>query len=380
VLSGKVVILIDEYDKPILGNVGNVLVAREMLKVLKAFYSVVKGTEPDQRFAFMTGVSKFSKVSVFSDLNNLTDLTMDASAATLLGYTQEELESNFAEAIDSLVAREGDSREMTLERIRDWYNGYCFAANAATVYNPVSVMRLFDTGRFANYWFETGTPTFLIDLLKEFDYDLQSISGLQLDELGFSAYEIDRLVPEPLLFQTGYITIRDYDADMDLYTLDYPNREVENAFLRYLVGDFTPVRKELAASHLSQLVAALKAGDLDRLYHHLRIFFENVPYDISLANEKYYQTIFYLVFKIIGVQIDCEVRTAAGRIDAVVETSDRIFIFEFKLHGTAEEALAQIRDNHYAEKYLDHGKLIMLVGAAFDPDTRNLEHWLTADA
>jgi len=375
---GRVVILIDEYDKPILGNIENTEEATKIRDVLKGFYSVIKSADRHLRFAFLTGVSKFSRVSVFSDLNNLVDLTLDTRCASLCGYTQEELEANFSEYIDQLAEKQGCAVPAALDRIRDWYNGYRFSEAETAVYNPVSVGRLFDTGKFANYWFETGTPSFLLNLLEQQEYDLEEISGLQVDELGFSAYEIESLAPEPLLFQTGYITIRDYDPETGLYTLDYPNREVRNAFLRYLMGVFTPVRKELSASHLAKLLGALKGGDLELLFRHLRVFFENVPYDITLANEKYYQTIFYLVFKILGAQIDCEVRTAAGRIDAVVKTDTRIYLFEFKLHGTAEEALSQIRDKRYSEKYLDDGRDIVLVGAAFDPDTRNLEHWLSS--
>ena len=373
--GGKVVILIDEYDKPILGSIHDLEQATEIKNVLKAFYSVIKTTEPLQRFAFLTGVSKFSRVSVFSDLNNLTDLTMDARCAAICGYTQEELETNFAGYVERLAETQGDSVPEVLDRVREWYNGYRFSKAETAVYNPVSTGRLFDTEDFANYWFETGTPSFLINLLKKQDYPVEEISGLQVDELGFSAYEIENLAPEPLLFQTGYITICDYDPDTGIYTLDYPNREVRNAFLRYLMDAFTPVRKELAGSHLVKLVRALEEGDLELLFKHLRVFFENVPYDITLAHERYYQTIFYLVFKIIGAQIDCEVRTAAGRIDAVAMTDSCIYVFEFKLMGTAEQALEQIREKRYFEKYLADGREVLLVGAAFDPETRNIERW-----
>lgn len=374
----RVVILIDEYDKPILGNIDNTEEATKIRDVLKAFYSVIKSADRYLRFAFLTGVSKFSRVSVFSDLNNLTDLTMDARCATLCGFTQEELETNFAGYVERLAENQQCGVAELVARVRDWYNGYRFSEAETAVYNPVSVGRLFDTGRFANYWFETGTPSFLLNLLKKQDYAIDEISGLQVDELGFSAYEIDKLAPEPLLFQTGYITIRDYDPETGLYTLDYPNREVKNAFLRYLMDAFTPVRKELAASHLVKLTTALREGDLELLFKHLRVFFENVPYDITLAHEKYYQTIFYLVFKTIGTQVDCEVRTAAGRIDTVAKTDARIYLFEFKLQGTAEEALAQIREKRYFERYLNDGRELVLIGAAFDPQTRNIEHWLSS--
>jgi hypothetical protein len=371
----KVVILIDEYDKPILGNIENPAVG-EILQVLKAFYSVVKTCDAQIRFALLTGVSKFSRVSVFSDLNNLVDLTMDARYADMLGYTQEELERNFAPHIEQVAAQRGSTAGEVLDQMRQWYNGYRFSEAETWVYNPVSVGRFLDTGKLSNYWFETGTPSFLIELLKNRTYDIRKLSRLRLDDLGFSVYDVHNVTPEPLLFQTGYLTIKDYDPEYELYTLGYPNREVENAFLRYLIDGFTATRKELAASHLADLRRALNEGDLDDLFHHLRVFFADIPYDIQLSNEKYYQTVFYLVFRIIGLDVDCEVRTEAGRIDAVVKTSTRIFVFEFKLHGTAEEALEQIHQRRYHEKYTADGREVLLVGAAFDPETRNLERWL----
>jgi hypothetical protein len=375
----KVVILIDEYDKPILGNIENPAVG-EILHVLKAFYSVVKTCDAQIRFALLTGVSKFSRVSVFSDLNNLVDLTMDARYAEMLGYTQEELERNFAPHIEHVAAQRGCTTGEVLDQMRQWYNGYRFSEAETWVYNPVSVGRFLDTGKLSNYWFETGTPSFLIKLLKNRTYDIRNLSRLRLDDLGFSVYEVNNVTPEPLLFQTGYLTIKDYDPEYELYTLGYPNREVENSFLRYLIDGFTATRKELAASHLADLRRALNEGELDELFRHLRVFFADIPYDIQLSNEKYYQTIFYLVFRIIGLDVDCEVRTEAGRIDAVVKTSARIFVFEFKLHGTAEEALEQIHQRRYHEKYTADGREMYLVGAAFDPETRNLERWLVERA
>ncbi|NCD33495.1 MAG: AAA family ATPase [Spartobacteria bacterium] len=371
---GKVVILVDEYDKPILGNIGNPELPK-IRNVLKAFYSVIKAVDENLRFAFVTGVSKFSQVSIFSDLNNLTDLTMSTKFAEMPGFTQEELEHNYAGYIDELAEHEDLPRATLLEEIREWYNGYRFSKKEVTIYNPVSVGKLFENMDFQNYWFETGTPSFLIHLMKQTHFDVISVNSLELDELGFSAYEIEHVRPEPILFQTGYITIKDFDKMFGLYTLGYPNREVENAFLRYLMDDFTPVSKEFAASHLARLMKALVAGDLDTFFAHFRIFFENVPYDIQLSDEKYYQTIFYLVLNIIGVQIDCEVRTAAGHIDAVIQTDAAVYIFEFKLHGTVDEALTQIKEKRYYEKYQNSGKTIRLIGAAFDRKTRNLDTW-----
>ena len=376
----RVVVLIDEYDKPILGNIRNPGVVNQIRDVLGAFYSVIKSADRYLRFAFLTGVSKFNRASVFSDLNNLDDLTMDARFSTLCGYTQEELEANFAEYLDRLAEREGAALPEVLGHVREWYNGYRFSEGETAVYNPVSVGRLLDSGKFSNYWFETGTPSFLIRRIRETGLDLEAVANAEVGEVAFAAYDVERLEVLPLLFQTGYLTIRDAFRDGQdwLYRLGFPNREVEQSFNVYLVDSYTQVPKELAQGHLAAMARALRATDIEELFRRLRIFFADIPYDIQLADEKYYQTVFYLLFRLIGIRLQVEVRTESGRIDAVVETDSTIFIFEFKLQGTAQEALDQIREKRYYEKYLADGRSILLIGAAFDPGTRNLERWVTS--
>jgi hypothetical protein len=320
-------------------------------------------------------VSKFSKVSVFSDLNNLTDLTMDARTATLLGYTQAELEANFPDYIEALAAKLGRTRAETLGELREWYNGYRFHPEAEAVYNPVSVMKCFDTREFKNYWFETGTPTFLVDLLRRAPVRLDD---LRVQEPDFSTYDPADLAPLPLLVQTGYLTIAGVEpfGDTRTYRLAYPNREIAQSFSRWLAIGFSRMPGEDLTAALPRMVAALEQGRVDEMLATLQSFFAGVPYDIALANEKYYQTIFFTVFKLLGVAVDAETRTSAGRIDAVVKTRTDIFVFEFKLHDTAEAALAQIREKRYFEPYLADGRRLTLVGVAFDAATRNLGRWL----
>ena len=331
-----------------------------------------------QRFALLTGVSKFSKVSVFSDLNNLTDLTMDGRYSTLLGYTQEELEANFVEYIDRLVGTSGLSRSALLEKIRRWYNGYRFSKNEVTVYNPVSTMRLFDTGDFSNFWFETGTPTFLLNLIKQQQIDLVKLSQEPLSETSFSTYEVATLDARPLLVQTGYLTIKNVVVEDEdtRFLLGYPNREVEDSFNTYLAASYSGIDRGSVDGALVDLVKSLRAGNLDLFFSRLRVFFANIPYDIQVDHEKYYQSLFHVILTMIGLRVEVEVRTESGRIDAVIKTKDRIYLFEFKLHGTAEEAMEQIKAKKYAEKYLADGRPITLVGAAFDAKTRNLERWV----
>ena len=377
--QGKVVILIDEYDKPILGNAEDLAEVKRIKQTLKAFYSVIKTTEPVQRFAFLTGVSKFSKVSVFSDLNNLTDLTMDERFATALGYTQEELELYFADRIERLADKQGLPREALLSKISQWYNGYRFTEHTPSVYNPVSVMNCLDQGKFRSYWFETGTPSFLIDLIKKREYDLAGIETESVLETAFSTYEIENLEILPLLVQTGYLTIRDFQqrGNRRLFSLGYPNYEVKEAFNTWLAASYSGLERGMVESRLFRLIDALEGQDLDRFFSDLRVFFANIPNTIHMRHEKYYQSIFYVIFSMIGLEIEAEVDTNIGRIDAVAATSDHVYLFEFKLHDTAESAMAQIREMRYYEKYLDRGKPVTLVGAAFDPNTRNVERWLS---
>jgi len=331
--DGKVVILVDEYDKPLLGHLGKPS-AGEIQGVLKTFYAVIKGTEAQQRFVLITGVSKFSKVSVFSDLNNLTDLTMRRDAGTLLGYTQGELEANFPDYIEALAAQLSESREDTLAELREWYNGYRFEEGAETVYNPVSVMKCFQERKFKNYWFETGTPTFLLDLLKRKPLDLGDLTAT---EDAFSVYEADRLLALPLLFQTGYLTIKEafQTGRRRQYRLGFPNFEIEESLSMAIASGFANLEMQDTNRALTHIVEALQAGDADRMLEHLKTFFHNVPYDIVEQKEKYYQTIFFTVFKLIGAMIEAESRTSRGRIDAVIKTADHIYIFEFQAerHG-----------------------------------------------
>ncbi len=364
-----IVILIDEYDKPILDHIDNVERAVEMREILKGFYTVIKGSDEYIRFVLLTGVSKFSKAGVFSGLNNLEDITMTEKFNTILGITEEELEKYFGEYIDELSRKEGISREATLNEIREWYNGYCFSRNCERVYNPFSILRLFKDRNFTNYWFETGTPSFLINLLKNKNFNITRIP-LKVVETSFTVYEVDKLEVVPLLFQTGYLTIAGYDKEYGEYVLDYPNREVKKSFTEILLKEYTG--DEMNGSYVIELKRAINKKDLEKFFEVLQDIFHQIPYDIVIKKERYYQSIFYLIFTLIGVDINTEVRTDRGRIDAVVETGDRIYIFEFKLYGKSGEALQQIKEKKYYEKYVSGGKDIILIGAGFNPEEEKI--------
>ena len=372
--SGKVVILVDEYDKPLLNHIGKESVTK-IQSTLKSFYSVIKTTEPCQRFALITGVSKFSKVSIFSDLNNLTDLTMTAPEATMLGYTQEELESNFGEYIDALAAAEGSSREAALDKLREWYNGYRFHQKAQTVYNPVSVMKCFQDKEFRNYWFETGTPTFLVDLLKKQPADLTDIHLVQED---FSVYEPDRLSVIPILIQTGYLTIKS-SVETGIgteYEFGFPNLEVSTAFSRVLAKGFSGISDDLFGATCRKILQAVNGGDVDKMLSGIAVLFSEIPYDITVKSEKYYQSLMFFILKMLGSDVDAEVRNHIGRMDCLVRTRNFIYVMEFKLTGTAEEALQQIEAKQYARPYAHDPRKLFKIGVEFSAEKRNISRWL----
>jgi hypothetical protein len=373
----KVVILVDEYDKPLLNHIGQESV-KEIQSVLKSFYSVIKTTESCQRFAFITGVSKFSKVSIFSDLNNLTDLTMTAPEATLLGYTQEELESNFGGYIDALAQALGLSQEQCLARVKEWYNGYRFHGHSQTLYNPVSVMKCFQNNEIHNYWFETGTPTFLMELLAK---KAVKLDHLEVPQELFSVYEPNQAAILPLLFQTGYLTIAQawHDGVQTKYRLDFPNTEVAFSFSFAASLALSHADSEDFSRAVDEVVAAFRAGEIDAALTAMRIFFAKIPNRLVVDNEKYYQTIFYVIFRMLGVYIKCEVSTFTGYIDAVVMNARSIYVIEFKLNDTAEAALQQIEEKAYALPYAHDGRCLYKVGVEFSRETRNIARWLVRE-
>ncbi|MFN8490102.1 MAG: AAA family ATPase [Caldilineaceae bacterium] len=374
--QSKVVILIDEYDKPIIDNIEDSAEAGRIRDVLKSFYTLIKAMDRYLRFVFLTGITKFSRVGVFSGLNNLEDISMHPAFSTALGITEAELRRDFADYIDALAERQNLTPDVLLQQIRRWYNGFCFAEECESVYNPFSLLLLFKEQRFDNYWFASGTPTFLIKLIKERTYPLQTITEQKLGHLAFNTYEIENLEIAPLLLQTGYLTIKGYDKEKRLYDVGYPNYEVEDAFLTYLLGAYSYLDKGRSENYLWQLVDALQTRNLEQFFELLKIFFAQIPYNLQIRQEKYYQTIFYLIFTLIGLRVQAEVCTNQGRIDAVIELTKQIYIFEFKLDGNEQAALAQIKETEYYMRYRNKNKSLLLVGANFASQQRNVTGWV----
>ena len=371
---GRVVVLIDEYDKPIIDHIDRVEVAVGMREVLKGFYTVLKANDAYLRFVFLTGVSRFSKAGVFSGLNQLNDITMNEKYATLLGLTEEELVRYCREHIEGLSEKLGLSFEKTLERIRWWYDGYCFSPGCIRVYNPFSVFLLFENMRFGDYWFETGTPSFLVRLIQREGMDIRVLEGCEVSEVEFAEYELEHLEVLPLLFQSGYLTIRGYDRELGTYVLDYPNYEVRHAFMEYLLRWYGGVGNGVGL--VGRLIRLFRSGMFDDFFGLMRSFFAGIPYDLRLERERYYQIVFYLLFRVLGFRIHVEVRISRGRIDVVIEDV-HILVMEFKVGGSAEEALRQVKEKGYYEPYLGRGKRVYIAGIGFREG--EIKEWLVEE-
>lgn len=373
--GSQVVILIDEYDKPLLQTIGNEKLQEQYKNILKAFYGVLKSADAHLRFVFLTGVTKFGQISVFSDLNQLKDISMDARYATICGITDKELRRDFQPELEALAANEGLSYEEVCQKMKRMYDGYHFRHNMEGLYNPFSVLNALDSVEFGSYWFSTGTPTFLVQLLKETDYDLRNLEGIELPVNQFADYRADADYPIPVIYQSGYLTIKGYDKEFQSYTLGFPNEEVKYGFLNFLVPYYTGVSSNENLFNIRHFVKELRSGDVNAFLARLRAFFAGIPYELNDKTERHYQAIFYLVFRLLGQYMEVEERSAKGRADAVVKTKNYVYVFEFKLDGNVDEALKQIDEKGYLLPYSVDERKLMKIGVSFDSDERNIGEW-----
>ena len=365
----RVVILIDEYDKPILDRIEEPDPAREIREGLKDFYSVIKDSDAHVKFAFLTGVSKFSKVSLFSGLNNLKDITIDKRYSAVCGYTDRDVDTVFAPELEGLDR----------VQIRQWYNGYNWTGEA--VYNPFDLLLLFDQREFRPWWFETGTPTFLVKYLAEKGFFTPDLAGLRSSMTLLSTFDVGNIAPEALLFQTGYLTIKKVDEPIRgqwVYTLCYPNHEVETSLNSALLGGYLAEERGSFEVRL-RLLDILKADDLPALRDLIHSFFASIPHDWYRKNqlagyEGYYASVFYSYFAALGLEIIVEDSTSKGRIDMTVRFNGRIYLFEFKVVEMVPEgkALEQLKNKGYADKYRQYGEPISLIGVEFSRESRNI--------
>lgn len=369
----KVVLLVDEYDKPILNTLESPELA-DIRGVMGTFYAAIKSLDDFLKFVLITGVSKFAKVSVFSGMNNLNDISGDRKYATICGYTKQEVVASFDPAVVALSKVEGLSVDETYDKIAEWYNGYAFSEDAEGVYNPFSMLSLFVKEKFQNYWYQTATPTFLLNLLKSRQTDLSKLEHFEVGEGAFHAVEPDQFDVLAVLLQTGYLTIKEYEAP--LYKLGFPNKEVKIAFYESLAASYASVTTSLTQAFAVKMHRSLNSGNIADFIEQLKSFIANVSYEITLKNEKYYQSLFFVICKLLGFNAEAEVTTNKGRIDLVLDTDNTIYMVEFKLNGTKEQAIQQIKDMQYPQKYSQQGKEVILLGVEFSESERNISGWL----
>ena len=375
----RVVVLVDEYDKPLLQAISNKSLQEEYRATLKSVYGALKSMDGCIRFALLTGVTKFSKVSVFSDLNNLNDISMDNRYTEICGISEKELHQYFNEDIQKMADKDGVTYEDMSERLRQNYDGYHFAPNTGGMYNPFSILNVLAKQQFGSYWFETGTPTYLVELLQKNDYALAEMDNIIVGFETLSGIDAADTDAIPVIFQSGYLTIKDFDSRFQSYTLGYPNKEVEMGFTKFLLPYYTASRSTRSAFEIQNFVREVESGDIDGFFTRLRSFFSDTTYEVIRMQELHYSNVLYIVFKLLGFYTQVEYHTSNGRIDLVLQTPDYIYVMEFKLNGTAEDALQQINDKGYALPFASDTRALYKIGVNFSHETRNIERWVVSE-
>ena len=374
----RVVILVDEYDKPMLQAIGNEKLQKQFRDTLKPFYGALKTMDGYIKFAFLTGVTKFGKVSVFSDLNNLDDISMRKDYIEICGVSDQELHENLDIELHEFAETQGLSYDKLCTKLKEYYDGYHFTHNSIGIYNPFSLLNAFKYKEFGSYWFETGTPTYLVKLLKKHHYDLEQMAHEETDAQVLNSIDSESTNPIPVIYQSGYLTIKGYDERFGIYRLGFPNREVEEGFIRFLLPFYANVNKVESPFEVQKFVREVETGDYDSFFHRLQSFFADTTYEVIREQELHYENVLFIVFKQVGFYTKVEYHTNDGRIDLVLQTEKFIYIMEFKLNGTAEEALQQINNKRYALPFEADGRKLFKIGINFSEKTRNIEKWVVA--
>lgn len=375
----RVAILVDEYDKPMLQAIGNETLRDEFRKTLQPFYGVVKTMDAYIKLGFFTGVTKFGKLSVFSALNNLDDISMWNEFVEVCGISEAELHANLRPEIHEFARAQGMSDEALCDKLKECYDGYHFTHNSPGIYNPFSLLNAFKRKEFGNYWFETGTPTYLAELLKKHDYDLHRMAQVETDADTLNSVDSESTNPIPVIYQSGYLTIKGYDSEFGIYQLGFPNREIEEGFMRFLLPYYAKVTKVETPFEILKFVNEVRSGDYDSFFRRLQSFFADTPYEIIRDRELHYQNILFIVFKLMGFYVKVEYHTGEGRIDLVLQTDKFVYLMEFKFNGTAEEALRQINEKHYARPFQSDARKLFKIGVNFSDRTRNIEKWIVEE-
>ncbi|MFH1515145.1 MAG: AAA family ATPase, partial [bacterium] len=373
--TNRVAILIDEYDKPIIDYLSEIEKAKENREILKNLYGCLKGLDGHIKFLFITGVSKFSKVSIFSDLNHLSDITLSEDYSMMLGYTESEILHFFDAYLSVMETRNNWSRDKLMEEMSAYYNGYSWNLRNDRVYNPFSVLKFFSDKAFQNFWFATGTPTFLINALKDRRKLPEQIGNTLVGEAFFNKFDIENIDIVSLMFQTGYLTISKTNYK-GAYWLDFPNREVEDSFMNQLLEGYSDNPLSTTTGVVEYIRFALEENDWAQITKQFSILFSNIPYQIFKAeSEFYYHSIIHTVLTLMGVDIHSELQTSTGRIDTVIRNEKYVYVVEFKMGG-ADEALKQIKEMEYHKHWLNDKRQIVLVGIGFDKEKKQVSGFI----
>ena len=372
----KVVILIDEYDKPMLQAIGEYELLTYYRNTLKGFYGTLKSCDQYIKFAILTGVTRFSKISIFSDLNNLMDISTDERFANICGITEKELYENFKEEISQLADKYKTTDEDIRKKLKEWYDGYHFVENSDDLYNPFSLLNTFAKTKFGSYWFASGTPTFLIELLKSSRYELNSLNETYASAESLGNLDSMYVNPIPILYQSGYLTIKEYISEFDIYLLGFPNKEVEEGFTKFLLPYYASLKNGNSAFEISNLINEIRNGEIDSFMLRLQSFFADTPYELISDLELHYQNVMFIVFRLIGFYTKVEYHTSNGRIDMIVITDNYIYVMEFKFDGSAEEAIKQINRKKYALPFRNEKKKIYKIGVNCSRNIKNIEKWI----
>ena len=371
----KVVVLIDEYDAPLLDVVHHQDELEQLRNVMRNFYSPLKFCDPHLHFLFLTGITKFSQLSIFSELNNLVNISMEEEFAAVCGITVDEVLTQMPDYLDRLAAKEGISCEETLAALKRQYDGYHFTWPSPDIFNPFSLILAFTKNRIGSYWFESGTPTFLIEKLREFDVVPSDISHIEAMASEFDAPTESMTSVIPLLYQSGYVTIKDYDPTCQLFTLDIPNKEIKVGLMESLLPNYVNRQWGRGLTVTARMNRALLHDDIDEMLRLLQAYLLTIPYCDNTQYEGHYQQLLYVIFSLLGRYVDVEVHTSNGRIDVVMNTGKTIYLFELKLNKSAEVAMQQINAKNYASKYSLSGLPVIKVGINFDAEKRTLGEW-----
>ena len=374
--TGKqVVVLIDEYDAPLLDVVHEDEKLPVLRNVMRNFYSPLKDCEPYLRFVFLTGITKFSQMSIFSELNNITNISMWEDYAGICGITMDELSTQMSADVDALAKKLGKTKEETLDKLREYYDGYHFTAKSPDVFNPYSLLNAMAAGQLDYYWFASGTPTYLIEMLKKFNVMPSEIGGGDADKSEFDAPTENMTSIIPLLYQSGYITIKAYDPETELYTLDIPNKEIRVGLYRCLLPNYIGTNTVKGTTTIAKMSALIRRNNMDGALEMLQDFLETVPYCQGANTEGHYQQMMYVIFSILNHFVDVEVRTPRGRVDMVLRTATHLYLFELKLNKDAATAMRQIDLKQYPKRFMQCGLPIVKVGINFDVEKHNISDW-----